>query len=187
MLGSILNTFRQTLSNLYSDHMLCTPSDTFRILAYSELSFCSGICRHTQLDSVLLRRIQAYSGILSALYNARIFKFLPHSEPRHIQSRRFNQNPVITQTCSEPCATLAYTDPGKLGILKYSEPFHNCISTYILNLSHFGKFTNIQDSGILKTGHIFRNLSKIKEFFAKIVKSYNCFSNELYLKSLTRF
>ena len=39
--------------------------------------------------------------------------------------------------------------PDMLGILEYSEPFHNCIPT------HEQKFTNIQNSGIFKTWHIF--------------------------------
>ena len=75
--------------------------------------------------------------------------------------------------------------PGILRILEYSEPFHNCIPKHIEN-TVIRKFMNIQNSDILKTRNIFRNLSKM-EFFAKIVKRYNYFSEELYLRSLIGF
>ena len=50
----------QLLSNLYSDLMLCTASDTFRILVYLELC----IFRYMQAYSSIFRIIKAYSRIL---------------------------------------------------------------------------------------------------------------------------
>ena len=55
MFDSILNTSLY-LDN-YSDLLLCTASDTFRILAYLALCF-SGICRHIQSYSALLRHLK---------------------------------------------------------------------------------------------------------------------------------
>ena len=75
--------------------------------------------------------------------------------------------------------------PGILRILEYSELFHNCIPKHVEN-TVIRKFMNIQNSDILKTRNMFRNLSKM-EFFVKIVKKYNYFSEELYLRSLTGF
>ena len=64
--------------------------------------------------------------------------------------------------------------PGILGILEYSEPFHNCIPTHI------------QNPVIFKTRHISRTISRFKmAFFAKIVKNYNYFSRVLHLRYLT--
>ena len=85
----------------YSGLMLCTPSDTFRILAHSELCLFryvqaySSIFTHTE---ALLRRAQSYSGIFSILCNPRITK------PWHISNRRHIQNPVKPdQAYSELC------------------------------------------------------------------------------------
>ena len=71
---------RQLLSNLYGDLMLCTASQTFRILACSEF-------RIIQAYSALLRDIDAHwdivkshSGLFSTICNPRIFTTLPHSK-----------------------------------------------------------------------------------------------------------
>ena len=57
--------------------------------------------------------------------------------------------------------------PDILGILEYSEPFHNCIPTHIQNpviFTKIGKLCvtleylqswNIQNPDVFKTGHIF--------------------------------
>ena len=66
---------------------------------------------------------------------------------------------------------------GILGILQYSELFHNCITTRIFRaLSYLRKFTNVQNSDIFKTRQIQHSLKDIGlrwSFFAKIVKNYN--------------
>ena len=84
------------------------------------------------------------------------------------------------------------TENWYIGILEFSEPFHNCISTHIQNPVIFTKIgkpcailviqnpgilttLNIQNPDIFKTPEIFRPLSKMF-CFAKIVKSYNYFS-----------
>ena len=60
---------------MYSDLVLCTTSNTLRVVTYSELYFSglfkhiqgySGLVRHIHSDWDLLRHIQAYSGIFMA-------------------------------------------------------------------------------------------------------------------------
>ena len=57
ILFGILNT--SVLITAHSDHVLCTASGTFRIVAYSELCF-SGMYCHIQSYSASLRHIHAY-------------------------------------------------------------------------------------------------------------------------------
>ena len=55
-------------------------------------------------------------------------------------------------------------------------------------LSYLRKFSNIQNSDIFKTRHIFRKSQRFEmEFFAKIVKNYNYISKALHLRFLTVF
>ena len=55
-------------------------------------------------------------------------------------------------------------------------------------LSYLWKLTNIHNSDIFKTRHIFRTFLKIQNCaFPKIVKNSNCFSKSLHLRSLTWF
>ena len=55
-------------------------------------------------------------------------------------------------------------------------------------LSYLRKFSNIQNSDIFKTRHIFRKSQRFEmEFFAKIVKNYNYISKAVHLRFLTVF
>ena len=53
--------------------------------------------------------------------------------------------------------------------------------------SYLQKCTNIQDSDIFKTWHIFKTFSKDVFFFAKTVKNYNYFYKVRLLRSSTGF
>ena len=95
--------------------------------------------------------------------------------------------------------------PGIFGILKYSELFHNCISTYIQNPVMFTKMANpvwpwkfgtlaywqswnIQNPDIFKPDTYLEPSQRLKmTCFAKIVTSYNYFFKALYLRSMTEF
>ena len=98
--------------------------------------------------------------------------------------------------------------PGIFGNLEYSGPFHNCIPTpnqnpciftkigrpcVILEIQNPGMLAilgswNIQNTDIFKTRQIFGTCQRFEmEYFAKIFKNHNCFSKELYLRSLTGF
>ena len=111
--------------------MLCTVSDTFRILAYLQLC----LFNYIQAYSSILRHIQAYWGIIKAywgkfrtLCNICIFTILPYferrnirtggkfktlwnfeqgySEPYHSQDSLFNHIDVY----SEPSVTFSYAE-----------------------------------------------------------------------------
>ena len=90
---SILNVWQclnmhlswQLLSNLYSDLILCTASDTFRILAYSELC--------------LFRYVQAYWGIFKA-YS------VPCVTLAHSQSCLILSPSIFNWRHSKPCKNL---------------------------------------------------------------------------------
>ena len=90
--------------------------------------------------------IQAYSSIFSTLYNPRIFTVLSYFEPWHLEpwaylkpcealARHRIQNPamghysVIFRHIQNLMQCLHMQKPGILGILEYSELFHNCIPT----------------------------------------------------------
>ena len=134
---------------------------------------------------ILLRHIQAYSGIFSTLCNPRLFTTYPYSEPWHIQNQRtrglFKALWNFDQTYSEPCHRASFSH-----IVEYSEPY---ATLAFRTLPYLRKFTNIQNSDIFKARHICRELSQRfkMEFFAKNVKNYNYFSKGLYLRSLTEF
>ena len=51
-----------------------------------------------------------------------IFRILEYSEAFHNCIPTHNQNPDIFTKIGESCVTLKIQDPGKLAILKYSEP-----------------------------------------------------------------
>ena len=152
--------------------------------AYSIIFSVKGLFTHTE---TLLKLTKAYSDIFITLCNSRVFTILPYLEPEAYLKpcktlSRHIQNPVIRhfshiQACSEP---------GILGILKYSELFHNCIPTHIQNPVIFTK--------------IFITLTYLKpvtysessqrfwmEFSPKIIKDYNYFPKALHLRSLTGF
>ena len=121
---------------MYSDLMLCTSLDTFRIMAYSALFFyvytwlfshnqCYwGIFMHIE---TLLRCIQAYSGIFSTLCNPHItiaYYLSMYYDPSIFRNggvfnTLWNVDQAYSkpchrvlfshiQACSEPCATRAY-------------------------------------------------------------------------------
>ena len=82
--------------------------------------------------------------------------------------------------------------PALLTILKYSEPFHNCILTFIQNPVTFTKIDKacvtleIQNSSILTILEYSEPSQRFKmECFAKIVKSYNHISKAVCLRFLT--
>ena len=111
--------------------MLCTASDTFKILTYSKLS----LFRYMQAYSRMFSIIKAYSGLFrhiehlvqpSNIHNLVIFRALAYlklkvdSKPyetltRHIQNSTKVGNSGIIQPYScilEPCLMLAYAETG---------------------------------------------------------------------------
>ena len=70
---------------------------------------------------------------------------------RHIQNPDIGHHSAIFRHIQNLVQRLHMQKPDILGILEYSEPFHNYISTYIQNLANLQKFTNIENSDILKT------------------------------------
>ena len=138
--------------------MLCTASDTFWIiLAYSTLCF-SGMRRHIRSYSALLRHIHSYWDIIktySGLFRHsapcvilaysqpyHILSPLAYLEPeaylkpcgtltRHIQNRAIGHYSAIFRHIQNLVQCFFMQKPGILGILEYSEPFHNYIPTHI--------------------------------------------------------
>ena len=81
-------------------------------------------------------------------------------------------------------------EPGILGILEYSELFHNGIATQDQKESwHIYKNLGILITlACLKPSTYLEPSQRFKmEFFAKIFKNYNYFSKALHLRSLTEF
>ena len=116
-----------------------------------------GIRRHIQSYSALLRHIHSYWDIIKASYSAP-FVTLAYSKPWHVLSPGifrtgglFKALWNVDQTYSEPCHSpsfghiqaylkpCAMQKPDILGILEYSEPFHNYILTYNQNPVIFTK------------------------------------------------
>ena len=137
------------------------------------------------------RHIQSYSGIFSTLCNSRVCTTLSC----HILSPNIFKTGGLLQTlwnvdqaylelchgalCSH---ILAYQNlmqhlhmqkPGILGILEYSEPFHNCIPKHIQNpvistkIFEYSELTYLEPNTYLEPSQRFK-----MEFFARIVK--NC-------------
>ena len=111
--------------------MLCTASDTFRILA------CIGVFK---AYSGLFRHIQ-HPVEPSHIHKLAIYWPLTYLEPEAYlkpckKLTRHIRNPAIGHY-SDIFRTLWNADIRKktdiLGILEYSEPFHNCIPTHIQN------------------------------------------------------
>ena len=74
--------------------------------------------------------------------------------------------------------------PGILGILEYSEPFHNCIFTHIYeNVRIFGTLIHLKSKTSLELSQRF----KMGIFWKKIPKNYNYFSKALHFRSLNEF
>ena len=137
--------------------MLCTVSDTFKILAYSALFFrykSTYLIKFSVVFIVLRDNhahwdiIKTYSGFIQA-YSAPCVA-LAYSWPCHIQSAsvfrifriylayltRHIQNPAIGHylTIFRHIPNLVQRlHMQKPGIIGYSEPFHNCKSTHIQN------------------------------------------------------
>ena len=78
---------------------------------------------------------------------------------RHIQNPSIGYYSAIFRHIQNLVQRLHMQKPGILAILEYSELFHNCIPSHIQ--SYLRKFTNIQNSSIFKTHHVFRTLSNI--------------------------
>ena len=108
------------------------------------------------------------------------FVTLPYLQPCHVLSPHifrtvglFKTLWDVDYTYSEPCHRTLFRHiqnlvqhlhmqkPDILGILQYSELFHNCIPTHIQNPAILQTFMNIQNFDIFKTWHTFRTLSKI--------------------------
>ena len=97
MFDNILNMplSRQLLSNLYSDLILCATSHS-KFWHIQNFPY-TGIFRHIQAQSALLRNIHAYKCII-----------------KDIQT--------YFQSYSEPSVTLAYSQPCQFQALAYLEP-----------------------------------------------------------------
>ena len=78
---------------------------------------------------------------------------------RHIQNPAIGYYSAILSHTQNLVQRLHMQRPGILAILEYSELFRNCIPSHIQ--SYLLTFTNIQNSGIFKTHHVFRTLSNI--------------------------
>ena len=149
--------------------MLCTASDTFRILVYSALFFF----RYMQAYSVVFSVIKAYSSILRHYYG--IFRLI--------------------QAYSAPCVSLTYLQPCHIlspcifrtrGLFKtlwnvdqpYSEPYHRALFIHIQAYSKpcatlayeresseylaYSKSWNIQCPSIIASQRVFRALSYLR-------------------------
>ena len=136
--------------------MLCTTSDTFRILAYSELYSFRYIQAYSRI-SALLKRIRAYSTP---------FLTLAYSQPYHIPSLGIFRTGTIfkslwdfDQAYSEPCH--CQNDHNSLfrhySITPYSGIFRTlCIAYICKNLAYLESW-NIQNPSLILSWCIFRN------------------------------
>ena len=136
---------------------LCTASDTFRILGYSELCIFSFMPAYL-IKFRVIKAYSAYWGIIKA-YSAPCVA-LAYSQPCHILSLSpgmirtgglFKILWNVNQAYSKPYHGVLFSHiqvyseclhvqkPGILGILEYSEFFHNCIPTHIQNSVIFTK------------------------------------------------
>ena len=157
-----------------SNLILCTASNTFRILAYLALCFF----RYTQVYSILFSVIVGYSCILRTLCNSRTFTTLLYSEPsmfrtgglfktlqtmtRHIRNPAKGHYSAKFRYIQNLVQRLHTQKPGIVRILKYSEPSHNCIPTDIQNpvlLTTIWEYLELSPLKV-KSGHIIRALSK---------------------------
>ena len=147
---SILNVWqcseylsRWLLSNLYSNCTLCD------ILTYQHRVY-SHIHTLVILWALAYLELEAYlkpCETLTRLIQNRIRRYLAIA--RHIRN-------IVWP--------LHMKKPGILGVLEYSVLFHNFIPTRIQKfktLSYLRKFTITHNTGIFKTWHILRTLSKI--------------------------
>ena len=149
---------RWLLNNLYSDLMLCSASDTFRILTYSALCFFRYMSAYSVIFSVI--KTYAYWDIIKANSGICLIN-LCQRLIRHIQNPAIGHYSAIFRhiynfryACI--CWSLAY-----LKSLNIQNP-SIVVSQHIFRaLSYLWKFWNIQNSAIFKTQHIFRTLSKI--------------------------
>ena len=74
---------------------------------------------------------------------------------------------------------------GILGILEYSEPFHNCIPTHSEPCHINDNLRILRTLTYLKPDTYSEHSQRFKiTFFANIVKNYFYFSNTLHLRSL---
>ena len=143
--------------------MICTASDIFRVLAYSDLAY-SELClfRYMQEYSNIFSIIKAYSRILRHYYGI----------VRLIQAY---SAPCVTVAYSKPCETLTrhiqnpaivrivYSDISKA----YSGIFRTLSDACICRSLAYSESWNIQKHSIIASQRIFRTLS--------------CFSKALYL------
>ena len=88
---------------------------------------------------------------------------------KHIQNPATEHYLAISRYIQNLAQRLHTQKPGILGIMEYSEPFHNYIPTHIQNPLILQKFTNIQNSGIFKTRHVQNPLkdSRLSFFWKK--------------------
>ena len=201
---------------MFSDLLLCTASDIFRILAYSALCFF----RYMLAYSIIFSVIKTYSDMLRHYWS--IF--------RHIQAY---SAPCVILAYSQLCHILnpdifrtgglfkilwnvdqAYSGPCTKGILQaYLDIFRILGNAYIRRTLAYLESWNIQNPSVIASRRIFRTLSffenlrifrtltylkpntywetsqrlKMEFFFVKIFKSYCYFSKAFHLRSLNGY
>ena len=102
---------------------------------------------------------------------------------RHIRNLSIGHQSAIFRLIQNFAQHLHTQKPGILGILEYSEPFHNCNPTHIQNSVIFTKIYEYS-----KLGTYAEPFKRFKmDSFAKILKNYIYFSKAFHLRSLTRF
>ena len=147
--------------------MLCSASDTFRILVYSDfhlfryIQSYSCIFKIIKAYSRLPRCFKEYSGIFSTLCNPVIFTALPYSEPWHLQLEAYSkpfetlsghiQNPAIVRT--------VYPST----IQPYSGRFKTLCNSCICRYPAYLEFWNIQNPSIIAFRRTLRTLAYLRK------------------------
>ena len=154
-------TLKAGLNNLYSDFLLCTASDTFRILTYSELCLFRYMQPHPTIYNIikshieaLLRHDQPYSGIYSTLCNPCNLQPCHTSSPSIFRKRSiFKTLWKFEQVYSEPCHSQNSL------FRRYSAIFRTLYNAFICRNLACLESCNIQNPFITVSQHIFRKLS----------------------------
>ena len=107
---------------------------------------------------------------------------------RYIQNSAVKYYPAVFRHIQNLVQCLHTQKLGILGILEYSEPFHNYIPTHIQSPVILTKINEYSELTYLKLNTYSEQSQRFMiEFFAKIVKIYNYFPKAHHLRSLARF
>ena len=152
------------ICNLYTDFILCyVMHQVYSEFWHIQHSGFSVICQHSIIFSVIkvysriLRHykgiftlIQGYSAPCLTLAHSAYLESETYLKPckrlsRHIQSPAIEHYSAIFRHIQNLVQHFQTQKPGIIGILEYSEPFHNCILTHIQNPVVFTKIYEYSD------------------------------------------